>query len=380
LASSVTGRSGTLVDLFSGGGGFSLGGEMAGFHSLAAIDIDATLQSGFRRNFPKTRTIEASVADIEPCDWGQILGGVRPDGIVGGPPCQGFSRIGKRRQDDPRNTLIGQFVRHVNTLRPRFFIIENVEGLLDGEPKKVLSAALAEVASAYRVLTPIIVNAADYGAATIRQRVMVIGYDPSEMDSITESDFSPSKSVPVDVRQAISDLPEPIPDAKEAMNYGWAPYQLTEHLSEYARWMRALPAEGLGCQEAIQHLLAGRVSGMFSTRHSDDIARRYASIQGGKSDPTTKSYRLKWDGLCPTLRAGTGADKGAFQAVRPLHPGEGRVITVREAARLQGFPDWFLFHPAKWHSFRMIGNSVSPFVSAGVLSRVATRLSVALAA
>ncbi|KAA1337570.1 DNA cytosine methyltransferase, partial [Escherichia coli] len=72
----------------------------------------------------------------------------------------------------------------------------------------------------------------------------------------------------------------------------------------------------------------------------------------------------------PTLRAGTGADKGSHQAVRPLHPDSGRVITVREAARLQGFPDWFCFHPTKWHSFRMIGNSVSPIVSKAILSKI----------
>jgi DNA (cytosine-5)-methyltransferase 1 len=96
--------------------------------------------------------------------------------------------------------------------------------------------------------------------------------------------------------------------------------------------------------------------------------------EGGKSDPVTKAYRLEWNGQCPTIRAGTGADKGAFQAVRPLHPGKGRVITVREGARLQGFPDWFVFHPTKWHSFRMIGNSVSPIVSKGIFKRLAAKI------
>jgi DNA (cytosine-5)-methyltransferase 1 len=116
------------------------------------------------------------------------------------------------------------------------------------------------------------------------------------------------------------------------------------------------------------------------TRHKREIARRYALIPGGKSDPITKSYKLMWDGQCPTLRAGTGQERGAFQAVRPLHPSKGRVITVREAARLQGFPDWFTFHPTKWHSFRMIGNSVSPLVSKGLLSAIAARLNLDLAA
>jgi DNA (cytosine-5)-methyltransferase 1 len=79
---------------------------------------------------------------------------------------------------------------------------------------------------------------------------------------------------------------------------------------------------------------------------------------------------LKWDGQCPTLRAGTGSDRGSFQSVRPIHPDEPRVITVREAARLQGFPDCHFFHKTVWHSFRMIGNSVSPFVSEAVFCAI----------
>jgi DNA (cytosine-5)-methyltransferase 1 len=103
-------------------------------------------------------------------------------------------------------------------------------------------------------------------------------------------------------------------------------------------------------------------------------------VEGGRSDPITKSYKLEWEGLCPTLRAGTGSERGAFQAVRPLHPEQGRVITVREAARLQGFPDWFEFHETKWQSFRMIGNSVSPYVSFALLKSIADRMRTAVAA
>lgn len=380
MSSISRGAAGTLVDLFCGVGGFSLGAELSGFHSLAAIDVDSTLQSGYRRNFPSTKAIQASVADIEASDWRQILGGARPDGVIGGPPCQGFSMIGKRQKDDPRNSLIGQFVRQVNTLRPRFFIMENVEGLLSAENRPILSAALEGLSGTYRVLQPVVLNASDFGAPTIRKRVMIIGYDPSDMDELNESDLAPVAASRVTVQQAISDLPAPIPDMKEEMNFGWADYPETPVISEYAHRLRAPAPTGLGSLKASEMLAAGRVSGMFSTRHSAEIVRRYTSIQGGKSDPTTKSYKLQWDGQCPTLRAGTGADKGAFQAVRPLHPSEGRVITVREAARLQGFPDWFLFHPAKWHSFRMIGNSVSPSVSAAVMARIASRLRVALAA
>src|SRR3546814_16995927 len=90
---------------------------------------------------------------------------------------------------------------------------------------------------------------------------------------------------------------------------------------------------------------------------------RFIETAQGKVEPVSHYPKLAWSGQCPTLRAGTGAEKGSFQAMRPIHPTQPRVITVREGARLQGFPDWFMFHPTKWHSFRMIGNSVSPIVS-----------------
>jgi DNA (cytosine-5)-methyltransferase 1 len=112
----------------------------------------------------------------------------------------------------------------------------------------------------------------------------------------------------------------------------------------------------------------GIVSGFYDTTHAPNIIERYLELEPGKIDTISKSKKLQWNGFCPTLRAGTGADKGSFQAVRPIHPQQGRVITVREAARLQGFPDWFGFHHTKWHSFRMIGNSVSPIFSKALLS------------
>lgn len=372
----------TVVDLFCGCGGFSLGAELAGFHTLAAIDIDPTLQSAYRRNFPRTKAIEASVADLDAAAWKQFIGKARPDGVIGGPPCQGFSWIGQRRKNDPRNNLLDHFYRNVATLRPKFFVMENVQGLLDEGNADVLSAAMERVARRYRVLEPFVVNAAHFGAPTNRRRVVVVGYDPDEMDPLSLDALlpAPPKTLTT-VRDAIGDLPSPIEDEKGEDDYGWAKYtpKSANRASAYAKRMRKHPKDGLGWIEALDRHHVGYVSGLKSTRHSKVVAHRYTTTPGGKSDRITKSYRLQWDGQCPTLRAGTDVDKGAFQAVRPLHPGKGRVITVREAARLQAFPDWFVFHPAKWHSFRMIGNSVSPAVSRGLLGRIAKKLHVLLA-
>ncbi|MGE4264250.1 MAG: DNA cytosine methyltransferase [Desulfovibrio sp.] len=373
----------TIVDLYCGCGGFSLGAELAGFRSLAAIDIDPILQSSYRLNFPRTKTIQGSVADFDTATWRHFLGSERPDGIIGGPPCQGFSRIGKRRKDDPRNSLIHHFYRQVNSLSPKFFVMENVEGLLDAQNVDLLNSGIELVAKRYRVCSPTIVNAANFGAATNRHRVVVIGYDPERMDAVSLNDIAtlPPGGYST-VRDAIADLPSPIPDLKMPHNFGWSEYPEVDAagLSEYAARLRCTPPDGLGWDEAIAKLQSGVVSGMFSTMHSKAVAKRYSDTLPGKCDPISRSQKLAWNGLSPTLRAGTGSDKGSYQAVRPLHPSESRVITVREAARLQGFPDWFVFHPAKWHSFRMIGNSVSPLVSYALLHHLHAKLAVPLAA
>jgi DNA (cytosine-5)-methyltransferase 1 len=372
---------GTVVDLFSGCGGFTLGAELAGFRSLVAVDVDPMLQSGYRRNFPRTRALQADVADLDGSDWRIILRGERPEGVIGGPPCQGFSWIGKRRRDDPRNTLVFHFYRHIALLQPHFFVMENVEGILQAENRQILDAAMELLPSRYRVVGPVSVSASDFGAATKRKRAVILGYDPGFLAPIIASDLDATGSQRVTVREAISDLPAPISKAADKSDLGCSPYPiLAGALSRYARTARSAPPPGLGSAEARDRLGGGLVSGVFETVHSNELHRRYLSIEGGHSDPITKSYKLEWDGQCPTLRAGTGSERGSFQAVRPLHPDEGRVITVREAARLQGFPDWFDFHPTKWHSFRMIGNSVSPYVSAAIFHVIASKLRAEMAA
>ncbi|EFN7879408.1 DNA cytosine methyltransferase, partial [Escherichia coli] len=123
----------------------------------------------------------------------------------------------------------------------------------------------------------------------------------------------------------------------------------------------------VGDPESLEKLKKGLVSGFLGTIHTDEVINRYKKLSFGETDKISRSQRLNPNGFCPTLRAGTGSDKGSYQAVRPIHPTQARVITPREAARLQGFPDWFRFHPTKWHSFRQIGNSVSPLVAEAML-------------
>lgn len=114
----------------------------------------------------------------------------------------------------------------------------------------------------------------------------------------------------------------------------------------------------------------------MATKHSDAVTQRFADTAQGKTEKTSRFFRLHPEQPARTLRAGTGSDRGSFQSARPIHHISPRVISVREAARIQGFPDWFDFHPTKWHAHRMIGNSVSPLFAEAVLKSVANALGV----
>jgi DNA (cytosine-5)-methyltransferase 1 len=129
--------------------------------------------------------------------------------------------------------------------------------------------------------------------------------------------------------------------------------------SDYARAMRASDLT---------------FTGQKTTKHTIEVVRRFNEVLPGEIDKIGRHPRLTWQGQCPTLRAGTGSEQGSYQSVRPIHPEYPRVITVREAARLQGFPDYYRFHPTIWHSFRMIGNSVSPQIASAIFSAIQGRL------
>ena len=244
--------------------------------------------------------------------------------------------------------------------------MENVPGLSAATNCTTLNRALEILPRRYSVLDPIILDAADYGAATKRERLLVVGYDNEYVDAFSAEDLRAARSGNrTTVRDAISDLPKP---SKHAFDGEWRPYPGGRRVSEYAQSLRRRPPKGLGSKVARSMHRSGLVSGCQPTEHSREITERFAAMSAGERDPISKYPRLDWNKPAFVLRAGTGADRGSYQAARPVHPSQARVISVREAARIQGFPDWYQFHPTKWHSHRMIGNSVSPIFAQAILS------------
>ena len=283
--------------------------------------------------------------------------------------------MGRGHADDPRNSLVSRFIELAAEIRPAFFVMENVPGLLAKRHSKVLEAAQEKVPSDYRVVGPVVLNAADYGAATRRDRVVLIAYDPNRMENLTIDDFRRAATGEITtVQQAISDLPDALLTPETEGGFGWGRVNEGGDSDKYLKRMRSLPAAGFLPSYARKRFKRGFVTGLEATLHRPETIERFRLVEQGKQDPISRYQRLSWDRAAPTLRAGTGSDKGSYQAARPIHPDEPRVITVREAARIQGFPDWFLFHPTKWHSHRMIGNSVSPIFAEAILKVIASKL------
>jgi len=348
----------SILDLFSGCGGLSLGAHKAGFSTALAVDSDRILSSSFSMNFPNTKISHADVRSIHASALTLLLPkGI--DGVVGGPPCQAFSEIGRRDAKDPRRTLVLEFFRIVAVANPKFFLFENVRGLGFEKNLHLLEDGLQLLGPKWKIIGPRVLNAADFGAATKRRRLFVFGFDSDEMDPPIESNLCRKASAMVSVRDAIYDLAGAKEIRIDESGFDFWKYDRRRTVSEYALSMRSR---------------SGLFTGHRTTAHTDNTVARFSGLKSGQSDKVGKYVRLGWDGLCPTLRAGTGNDRGSYQAIRPIHPDENRVITPREAARLQGFPDDFLFHPTVWHSCRMIGNSVSPIIAEKLLRRIARHL------
>lgn len=358
------------VDLFAGAGGLSLGFEQAGFDVVAAVEIDPVHCAVHEYNFPNSAVICASVVDLTGAEIRRRagIGDQEIDCVFGGAPCQGFSMIGKRVLDDPRNQLVFHYVRIVKELKPKYCVFENVKGLTVGKHKQFLAELIQALGDAgYDVLLPYqVLNAADFGVPQDRRRLFLIGTRRGE----TMPDY-PSPVSRVTVKEAIGDLPNADDFSKLTNSDSVTVKFKTE--SQYARRLRGFESDPLDFsypREFDPHVL----SASLRTEHTDLSRKRFTETEHGKTEPISRFHKLHPDGVCNTLRAGTDSARGAFTSPRPIHPYHPRVITVREAARLHSYPDWFRFHVTKWHGFRQIGNSVPPLLGRAVAGQIVKAL------
>lgn len=385
------------VDLFAGAGGFSLSVEQAGFDVVAAVENDPVHAAVYAYNFPQaevlcedistlsSRAIFNAVAQGWACtpEWGRqhrhYVGEGEIDLVIGGPPSQGFAIMGKGVVEDERNDLVFDFARMVCELQPRYFVMENVPSLVSEQYAEFFNRLLSQLeAAGYWITQPVqVLNAADFGVPQDRQRLFLLG---SRLGQVVLSYPEPPTLTQPTVRDAIADLPN-VDEFPELLNTDELPlstqqlYKVEQEATDYVRSLRGLdhnPSNFAYQRVWHQHLLTG----CLRTAHTPHCVQRFQETAMGKVESSSRLRRLHLDGVSHALRAGTGREGGRHTSPRPIHPVNPRVITVREAARLHSFPDWFRFHCTKWHGFRQVGNALPPLLGKAVAQEVIQALGV----
>ena len=341
------------VDLFAGAGGLTLGLQRTGFDTLLANDNWRPAVDTLRHNFGEAAVEAACVRELTGACVLARAGGVTPSLVAGGPPCQGFTSAGARRADDLRNTLVGEFARLVAEVRPRWFLFENVEGMLtaaDGDFVIDLLDGVLDGGYSVRLRK---VNVANYGAAQLRKRVIAIGTlgaDPGFPDPSHRAYGAPgaltgsTASLPPapTVADALAGLGEPARCADRANVQGHVAASVTESdarrfgLLEPGQTMRDLP------EELQHHSYARRANRRVSDgMPSERRGGAPAGIRRLLADEPSKAI--------------TSAASREF-----VHPTQDRCLTLRECARLQGFPDGFEFSGSRSDQAILIGNAIPP--------------------
>ena len=369
------------IDLFAGAGGLSLGFEQAGFDIAAAVEIDPVHCAVHQFNFPGTAVLVRSVDGLSGAEIREVasIGDWAVDCVFGGAPCQGFSLIGHRALDDPRNGLVRHFVRIVAELKARTFVFENVKGLTVGRHSTFLQELVAEFEDAgYAVQTPWrVLNAANYGTPQSRERLIVLGArkgepvpgypEPTNEIAGRRKRFPGLPDGPT-CHDALGDVPDAdryvaLLDDDETKTTG------LRKPSAYASEMRCL-ANDASHFGYVRNWNRSNLTSSARTEHTEISRRRFAQTAPGTVEPISRFFRLPEKGVSNTLRAGTDGTRGAFTSPRPIHYRYDRCVTVREMARLHGFPDWFRLHATKWHGARQIGNAVPPPLARAIAAQV----------
>ncbi len=321
------GKRPVAIDLFAGAGGLSLGFEQAGFDVKAAVEIDPVHCAVHEFNFPNCATICADASKISGKDIRKAskLGNTPIDLVFGGAPCQGFSLIGKRSLDDPRNRLLSDFLRLTVELDARYFVFENVKGITVGKHKHLLHELIdAFHESGYEVLTPYrVLNAADFGVPQDRRRLFLVGAKKGLPLPHYPSSSTKTKTT---VWEAIGDLPEAdlYPELVESDAVTKAKFGKP---SRYARVLRGL-TEDREDYSYPRKWDASVLTSSMRTEHTPLSQSRFEETEPGKVESVSRFLKLDPNGLCNTLRAGTGTRSRCVHfssphpsTIRPLYHG-----------------------------------------------------------
>jgi len=383
-----------FIDLFCGAGGFAKGFEMAGFQCIGGIDNVQAAVDTHSHNFPNSVSICRDIRKIEPEEFHEIIGNKDVDVIVGGPPCPTFSTIGHAKiqsinkihnrdiSDDPRNELFMDYLKFVKYFQPKIFIIENVPNFMTkykGETFKVVKEIIANDLPEYDLVEPTrVLNSVFYGVPQIRKRMMLVackkGYnfeypEPTHwyheslstrcVQTFTQAKELNDTKLPlyVDVGTALRDLPK----ITDNWRIDECEYSNHNNLHPYQELMRANTDKTV--RNNICRMSNERAKKVFSHMKQGDIymdlPKQVRQILPFRED-IFKDRLKKLVNTNPswTVIAHIGMDGYMY-----IHPEELRTLSVREAARLQSFPDDFIFLGNQQQTYVQVGNAVPPLLS-----------------
>ena len=385
-----------VFDLFAGAGGFSWGWHAAGYHSLLAVNTDTAAARTYELNFSSGHPVilNRDLTELAPGELLEHFGGDRPANlfaISGGPPCQGWSKVGRGKLrslqeragsllNDPRNRLYRRFVDYVRYFRPPVFVMENVPGMLNLEGRNIADEVLANFEAIRYRATFALVNARWFGVPQDRRRLVFLGVREDLEVTIHTAElkvFAPRFRSEIarlpgetTLRQAIADLPEVSHGSREDPQ----PYRRRPgRRSRYADLMRA------GSN--------GALTDHVCRKHNADDLEAFALLREGgqyhELPQRLKRYRDdifkdKYKKLCWDRPSWTVTAHFAKDVYTHIHPSQPRTISIREAARLQSFPDDFRFYGNMGDRFRQIGNAVPPLMAWGIAEFVGERIEAGL--
>jgi len=341
------------VEVFSGAGGMSAGAEMAGINIKLGIDIDFFACETFKLNHPNAIAINSDIKEVESINIKKNEASI----LFGGPPCQGYSRSNTktRNKENEKNWLFQDYIRLLKTWNPDWFIIENVAGLKEASKGFFFNKIIEELKKTSYTISWAILNAKDFGVPQNRERLFIVG----SLHGIEFSFPEPTNKI-VTVKEALEDLPSlkngdliPIADYK------------SKSKSSYSKLLRK------GSKMSLNNNV---------TRNIDTVIQRYKHIpEGGnwKDIPdelmrtTYKDHSRCHTGIYHRLNPNTPAVViGNYRKNMLIHPWEDRGLSVREAARLQSFPDNFEFKGLLGSQQQQVGNAVPPLLAKALFEKI----------
>lgn len=346
------------IDLFSGAGGMSTGAAMCGIDVRFAVEMDQFASATFALNHPDTQLFDYDIQRVKGADF-HALDRKKPVILFGGPPCQGFSTSNQKNRDveNENNWLYREYLRIVRAVRPDWVVFENVKGLLETENGFFLDAVLKGFKKAGYTTNHFILNSADYGVPQKRNRLFIVG----SLHGMVVNAPSIIAQRHITVSQAIKDLPE--------LENGDAPDE-----KEYSG--RARSSYAVGMRGKLRTCTSNLV-----TNNAPQIIERYSHIPQGGNWESIPAHLMK--NYTDVSRCHTGiyrrlkADEpsvviGNFRKNMLVHPWKDRGLSVREAARLQSFPDAFRFAGSIGFQQQQVGNAVPPVLAKAVFSQILT--------